>query len=330
MWFDRIRRVWRPDVFQGAGKRRNYFEGWYYKLVDRAEENVWAIIPGIAYGATADRSHAFIQFINGRTAETSYHSFPLSAFRAASDRLDLRLGDNRFTRDGLELNLPGIATGALEFSGTTPWPVRRLRPGAMGWYAFVPFMECYHGVVSLNHKLSGELVLGAKPVDFSGGLGYTEKDWGRSFPSAWIWLQTNHFATPSTCLMVSVARIPWIGQHFTGLLGCLWTDGRLHVFATYNGARVESLLTNEDEVTLVIADRRHRLEVKARRSKSGVLRSPVRGAMDGRTVESIDASVDVALGDRSGSQTLFQDHGRNAGLEVMGDVNSLLPGAGGS
>ncbi|MCK7537696.1 MAG: tocopherol cyclase family protein [Marinilabiliales bacterium] len=33
----------------------------------------------------------------------------------------------------------------------------------------------------------------AKMADFSGGRGYIEKDWGHSFPSAYVWMQSNHF-----------------------------------------------------------------------------------------------------------------------------------------
>jgi len=32
---------------------------------------------------------------------------------------------------------------------------KKKKAGIMGWYRFVPFMQCYHGVVSLNHKLNG-------------------------------------------------------------------------------------------------------------------------------------------------------------------------------
>ncbi len=52
-----------------------------------------------------------------------------------------------------------------------------------------PAMECYHGVVSMYHLLSGHLEINGDKVDFSGGKGYIEKDWGRSMPSDWIWIQ---------------------------------------------------------------------------------------------------------------------------------------------
>jgi hypothetical protein len=38
----------------------------------------------------------------------------------------------------------------------------------MGWYAWVPRMECYHGVLSFSHPLQGTLTLNGKVMDFSG------------------------------------------------------------------------------------------------------------------------------------------------------------------
>ena len=48
----------------------------------------------------------------------------------------------------------------------------------MGWYRFVPFMECFHGVVSLNHELEGDFLIENQVFSFDGGKGYIEKDWG--------------------------------------------------------------------------------------------------------------------------------------------------------
>ena len=63
----------------------------------------------------------------------------------------------------------------------------------MGWYSFVPFMECNHGIVSVNHDLYGEISVNGNVIDFNNGKGYIEKDWGVSFPEAWIWIQSNNF-----------------------------------------------------------------------------------------------------------------------------------------
>jgi hypothetical protein len=54
----------------------------------------------------------------------------------------------------------------------------------MGWYSFIPFMECKHGIVSANHKIKGKITVNNQIIDFDEGQGYIEKDWGTSFPEA--------------------------------------------------------------------------------------------------------------------------------------------------
>jgi hypothetical protein len=205
----------------------------------------------------------------------------------------------------------------------------------MGWYALVPFMECYHGVVSLDHALEGLLALDGAPVDFHGGRGYTEKDWGEAFPSAWIWFQSNHFARPGISLTGSVARIPWLRSSFRGFIVGLWHDDLLYRFATYTGALLERLEVTDETVSLVMTGApldgdktAHRLEITAHRQAAGgdLLHAPVRSGMEPRVPESLTATVDVRLVrlDLHGEQVVFAGTGRNAGLEVGGELVGVL------
>jgi hypothetical protein len=199
-------------------------------------------------------------------------------------------------------------------------------PGVMGWFAWVPLMQTYHGVISLDHPIQGTLTVDGKSIDFRDGRGYIEKDWGRSFPDAWIWMQTNHFDQPGTSLTASVATIPWLGISFRGFIIGLWHEGALHRFATYTGAQIERLTIEEDEVDAAIVDRYHRLEITARGAAGGVLRGPTGADMAGRVPESLRATVMVrlsALG-KDGSHLIFEGSGRNAGLEVVGEISRLL------
>ena len=42
------RALFHPEQFQGWGKTNRYYEGWYYKVVNAAETEAFAFIPGIA------------------------------------------------------------------------------------------------------------------------------------------------------------------------------------------------------------------------------------------------------------------------------------------
>ena len=193
----------------------------------------------------------------------------------------------------------------------------------MGWYAFAPFMECYHGVLSFDHRIEGALVVDGEKVDFTGGRGYIEKDWGQSFPSAWIWMQSNHFATSGTCLTASVAIIPWLGSAFNGFIVGLWHEGTLRRFATYTGARLERQDVTNDRVFLTLSDRRYRIEIEATRATGGLLLSPERTAMLQRVMESLTATIHVRLIETSTGRVVFDEAGQHAGLEVVGDLPPL-------
>jgi tocopherol cyclase len=323
--------IWDPGRFQDGRRRRGYFEGWYFKCVGAEGAHPIAVIPGVSLDRDGVTSHAFVQLIQtgGRTA---YWEYPTAEFRFAGDGFDIEVGPNRFSPAGMLLDLHGDVGrvgGRVEFGEWNPWPVRTLSPGIMGWYRFVPFMETYHGVLSMDHALSGALEVDGTELSFEGGRGYTEKDWGRSFPSAWIWAQSNHFgpsgtASPGTSVSISVARIPWLGSSFVGYIVGLLHDGELHAFTTYNGAKVRTFSLRDGEANIVLTRGDLELAVSVEGAHPGKLRSPVLGAMEGVVWESLEAHVGVEL--RHGGDVLFAGTGRHAGVELMDDRGELESG----
>jgi hypothetical protein len=314
-----------PGSYHGTNKKPPFFEGWYYKLISADESQKVAIIPGVIFGQDA---HAFIQVLNGVDGTSAYHTFPFGSFKGNPIRFSLEVGENRFDDHHLMLNIErpeGQLEGEIRLGPLNPWPVTLLSPGIMGWYAWIPRMECYHGVLSFNHPLEGTLILNGKSIDFNDGRGYIEKDWGQSFPAAWIWFQSNHFKNVSACITASIAIIPWIGSAFRGFIAGLWLDGKLYRFATYTGAKVEKLEITDDRVQWILIDRRYRLSMIAVRDQGGLLRGPTRIDMGRRVMETLNALVQVQLTTLDGA-LLFEGNGVHAGLEVMGDLPKLLHG----
>jgi tocopherol cyclase len=322
------RNIFHPQAYHGG--RPPYFEGWYFKCVDAASANKLAIIPGVYLGRDKSQSHAFIQIIRSGQPQSPYLTYPLSDFRAEAHRFNIRIGQNSFAADHIGLNHHDDQIqieGELHFSGTVNWPIRFLSPGIMGPYAWAPFMQTYHGIVSLDHGIQGQLRLNGETLDFNRGRGYTEKDWGRSFPSAWIWMQSNHFGTPGICLTASVAIIPWLwGTSFPGFIVGFLHGGRLYRFATYTGARIDRLELDGSTIVWHLSDRKFRLEIAANRPPGMSLQAPTPTAMDRRITEAMDAEIAVRLLTRANGKEnlLFEGTGRHGGLEVMGDLEKLL------
>lgn len=322
MIVNKLKAFFNPEQFQGWGKKRKYFEGWYFKVVNEAETKAFAFIPGIAMDK-AGNQQAFIQVLDGKKKTAGYHKFDASRFLPEPGKFLLKIENNQFSENSMRIDLPGIK-GELSFTGATPWPKPFYSPGIMGPYAFAPFMECYHGMISMDHGITGELNFNGETVDFSKGRGYIEKDWGRSFPSAYFWMQSNHFSQPGISLKASVAKIPWIRKAFVGFIAGLWLNDRLIRFTTYNGSVLKKSFAGNDRVELVIENKKYRLEILAHRDGATALASPILGLMDGRIEESMTATLEAKLTDIKKRKIVFHDTGRNAGLEVAGKIEEIF------
>ncbi len=321
------------DWSQGKRRRGSFFEGWYVKLVSADGSARLAIIPGVFLSEDGSIAESFVQVLDGRSGQSAYHVFALRDFWADTRRFDVRVGANRFTSDAVVVDVPSLRAEVRLGPGSA-WPVTVWSPGAMGWYGWVPTMECYHGVVSLDHALGGWVDLGDGPVALSGGRGYVEKDWGTAFPQAYVWMQTNHFEVEGVSLVASTALIPWRSSAFRGDLVGLWIPNGpaagLHRFASYTGARTESLEVGDTVVRWTLRDRTGqalRLVASTAGRATGLLHAPVRTQMHRRVAETLDGTVEVELCDPDGC-TRFVGVGQFAGVEVHGRIDRLLATSG--
>lgn len=317
-----------PSCFQGKLRSKHYFEGWYFKLVDKSSSTIYAIIPGVSLDKNG-QDHAFIQVINGATSETHYINYKMEDFHFSLKEFWVKIRDNVFGKDGmvLDINNKEISIkGNVQFGEFTPWPVSFLSPGSMGWYAYVPFMECYHGIVSFDHSLQGSLTINGTLHSFDQGRGYIEKDWGRSFPSYYIWIQSNHFKEEGVSIMASLANIPWLGTKFDGyLIGFLWNK-KLYRFTTYTGAKIKKLELFSNRVILHEADKRRRIEIDVVIvHEPGELKSPLLGAMNNRIRESLNSIVKVRLIELKGTveNIIYEGESKHTGFEMGGETDKI-------
>jgi tocopherol cyclase len=322
-----------PVHFQGnLGNRRGYFEGWYFKHVSKLDGRVFACIPGVSLNKK--NPHSFIQInMPGRDHGFSqYYPFPLEDFSASrKGELSIQIADNQFGAKGVSLNLPALTSDLgssptikadLSYSRIKPLPKDFFWPGIMGPYSFVPFMECYHGVASLNHQVDGEVLLDKSSLDYGEGRGYIEKDWGRSFPESWIWLQANSFDNPELSIMFSFAKIPWLGGFFPGFLGFFSLGDHFQVFSSYNSSRLVQLIAEDGLVKFTLEHRDMLLELEAISAAPEKLKAPVLGEMDRVIKESVNAEVTLRVVERG--KLLYSGKSAYAGLEIVGEAASLF------
>lgn len=310
-------KVFRQEIFQGRMHQCRYFEGWYFKHVSYDLEHVYSFIPGVSLSGR--NPHSFIQVMDGISGESKYIQYDLKEFSWDKKSMYVKVGDSYFTDSGIHLDIMDgdrHISGTIHYKSVVKYPKSLFSPGIMGWYSFVPFMECKHAIVSIYHMLHGGIHIDGHDIDFTGGTGYIEKDWGTSFPKEWIWLHCNTFKNSMASLTVSIAKIPWLGRYFIGFIGFLHTGKRTYIFATYNGSTVKKLLRNGSIISISIKNADYYLDIIAEMKREGSLMAPVKGDMMRMIKESVDSEVTVKLSDKNGGM-IFNDTGRRAGLEVM-------------
>lgn len=326
-----LKNIWRPWNFhyhralqRGSG---NCFEGWYVKVVDGAGAQPFAFIPGVFLGKDP---HAFIQVLDGKEGRSWYVRYGIEEFIPHTERFEVQVGQSRFHAQGVELDIEleegKYLKGKLELGPWSPWPVTFFSPGVMGPYTFVPMMECFHGILSMDHTVSGALEFLGESTTYDGGRGYMEKDWGKGFPEGYVWAHSNHFERPGICISASVAKIPWFTGAFRGFLVGFLLDGTLHRFTTYLGAKIDDLQVTETHMHLKLHNRTHRLEIDAEKRGGALLHAPYEQSMLERVAETMTSTIQLRFYEQGSDVPVFEGEGQHTCLEVQGNTDFLVEG----
>jgi len=104
-YINKWKALWHPDRYHGWGKKKSYFEGWYYKMVSADGGLACSFIPGISMDAEGSQ-HAFIQMIDGTAGKTYYERYDAGTFICDPDRHHVKIGDSVFTDEYADIQLP--------------------------------------------------------------------------------------------------------------------------------------------------------------------------------------------------------------------------------
>ncbi|MBU3805138.1 MAG: tocopherol cyclase family protein [Candidatus Cellulosilyticum pullistercoris] len=240
---------------------KNRFENWYFKLVDAKEENVLGIL--VEVQMTEQGTEAFLQVVGNQINENICVSYPLESVQ--SKDTEIQIGENHLGLQQMTLNIQkGDFTlkGEISFSGHKPLKQSLWIPGLMGPYKYLPFLESYHEVLSLQHTLMGSLWLNEKQITFNEGKGYIEKDWGKAFPNVWLWAQCNHFKRKDVALMIGIARLPIFFDYYTSFAIPIYYNDQLEIFSNYNGGHIAKLYRYKGYVHLIVTQKNKILDIK--------------------------------------------------------------------
>lgn len=214
--------------FYGEKKRNSYFEGWYFK--QQGQSGTLALIPAYHKDASG-YSYASLQIITEK--QSYYLHYSIKDFQVSSHPFYLRIGNNEFSERGCRIE---TAEKGIRMSGNLKYGSLAVPSyDIMGPFRLIPFMQCRHSVFSMGHKVNGYFGINEEAFLFQNGFGYVEGDRGSSFPEKYLWTQCSG---KNFSIMLSVAKIPFMGTGFTGCTGFFFYKGKEYRIATYLGARV--------------------------------------------------------------------------------------------
>lgn len=319
-----FKKIKNPILFQGSLKKQDYFEGWYYKLVNNDQSVSLSFIPAVSLNK--EDAHSFIQYILVEhqpnyqiQTTTGYCRYPVASFSVNNQPFSVTIGHSTFSENKIVLDLQDETLhfrGEIQFDHLTPIHQSILCPNIMGFFSYIPNMQCNHGVISMNHQLIGTISVNNRDIDFSGGKGYLEKDWGTSFPKHYIWLQSNHFQNETTSLFFSTAHIPLYKHAFEGFIGNLLVKGKEYRFATYNLSHCTVREVSANHCHIFLENKQAKLEIKAYIRSQGELIAPLKGEMNKVIKEGISGEISICLTDKE-TNKVYQDIGTNAGIEIV-------------
>lgn len=314
-----------PILFQGNLKKKHYFEGWYYKQVSKDERTVISFIPGISL--SKDDDHSFVQYIFSRVVDknnikiisTGYLKYPIEAFKFSNNPFRVQIRENIFSESEVSIKLIDDKVniqGVIGLGRFTPIKRSILMPNIMGFFAYIPKMQCYHGVISMNHNLNGTLKINGEEIDFNNGKGYIEKDWGTSFPKEYIWIQCNNFKKKITSVFFSIADIPFMNKSFRGYICNISVNRKQYRFATYNNSKMKIENITNKNIRLVLENRHAKLNIEAILNQCGELIAPQNGNMKKKIKQDLVGTVKIYLYDKK-SKRAYEDVGSMAGIEIV-------------
>ena len=159
-------------------KSSRLFEGWYYKIA--SSDIQFGVIPGAYHSTNENGDYAFIYLA---TPDFVYeYRYPLDQYLTDKGAVNteqqfyINIGPNNFSRDSMSLylepeyihsiqptNYPNhsepIKMNLTFFDQFDGFPVSLLNLGATGYYGYIPFLECYHGILSMNYLIDGTIEL---------------------------------------------------------------------------------------------------------------------------------------------------------------------------
>ncbi|QMS84308.1 hypothetical protein [Candidatus Xianfuyuplasma coldseepsis] len=287
-------------------KKKNYFEGWYYRITD-AENNINI---AVIFALTKDKKHphSFIQFYDGHQKKAYYYTFDINDFYYDDANDTVRIGQNELSVHHLLLHTDDVHIEATNHE-VVPLQIYNGHQSAMGYLSNAP-LECFQEVLFMTSDVT--FTLNNSPHK---GTSYMEKTYGTNFPSQWIWLQSNHSKNGSL-ISFSVGKVPVLFFEVKGFFLILNINGKEQRYGSYNFSKIKIDAVSDTHTTFSIRKGTTTIIITAKTNHPVELVGPRKnGTMDLAVHESLNATATIKVFNHN--DIIFEDEYEHVGLELM-------------
>ncbi|MEA5535984.1 tocopherol cyclase family protein [Crocosphaera sp. XPORK-15E] len=247
------------------GSNQRFFEGWYYRVTLPEWGQTFGFMysiddpvggkshsGGAAQILGANDQYLCRTFPDVKTFWASYHQLGLGHWGKTKLSLKPQLLDPVIFEQKIEegyqanaiLNQGYICDRATknycrwcyEIEPIDGWGNRNFsqKPTA-GWLSFLPIFDPGWQVLMAHGYANGWIDWNGKIYDFTRAPAYSEKNWGRSFPIKWFWINCNSFLEESELTLTAVGGIREVfgWTESVGLIG-LHYQGKFYQFKREN------------------------------------------------------------------------------------------------
>ncbi len=289
-------------------KKKNYFEGWYFRFTNNTTNENYALI--FAMTKDKDNPHSFIQFYDGTKHTSKYYTFPLGDMKYDVLTNTVHIGKNTLSPKSCHFEDKDIIIDATVTDHISLVPYKN-SDSAMGYLSKAP-LECFQEVIYMN--ATANVIINEKGIThkFSGNS-YMEKTFGTSFPTKWVWMQSN-FGRESI-FSFSVGLVPVLFLKIKGFFLIFQYNHKEYRFSSYNFSKIKVDQKDKD-VIISIYKGKNKVILKAKTSHPVKLVGPSkRGKMNLEVFESINSTCTLEFYENN--ELILSDKYHNVGLELM-------------
>ncbi len=330
------------------GYSQNFFEGWYYRITIPQIRESFAFMYSIEDPSGGSTSAGTAQIL-GAGEQYRYQVFPgVNGFWASTDNLALgHWGEhdlvvapqllsikdfNQHVTAGYQATAT-LNQGILKILGQPDcrW-CYQIQPiygwGNSQWFqqstggllSFLPIFEPGWQVLMAHGLASGWIEWQGNRYEFTDAPAYSEKNWGRSFPQKWFWLNCNYFdGEPNLAITAGGGRrqvLTWMEE--VAMIGVHY-QGQFYEFVPWN-AQVHWQIDHWGKWQMQADNYFYQVELTGSTDLAGTMvQVPTDQGLVYRCRDTTHGLLSLVLKDRSG-ETIISATSSLAGLETGGQL----------